>query len=77
MNEPSPNDGFYLSSEPRHIKKCPKCTTGQLVIRTNHDTGERFLGCNNFMSGNCKHTESLPLDVLLREQGAPTLPGLE
>ena len=71
-------DGTWFSSKPKPVKKCPECPTGQLVVRTNADTQEQFLGCTNWMSAApCKHTESLPIDILLRAQGAPTLPGLD
>ena len=53
-------------------KSCPKC--GQpLVVRTNSNTGVDFLGCSRYPE--CKHSEPLPIDVEMRRQGAPGLPG--
>ena len=55
------------------IKKfCPRC--GQrLVVRTNESIGVDFLGCSRYPE--CKHSEPLPIDVEMRRQGAPGLPG--
>lgn len=75
MNEETPPHSGFESIKPRGIKHCPRCTTGQMQTRINHDSGEQFLGCSNYPY--CKHTEPLPLDVQLRAQGAPTLPGFE
>lgn len=57
----------------KDIKKaCPQC--GQdLLVRTNNEIQEEFLGCSQYPE--CTHTEPLPTDVLLRRQGAATLPG--
>jgi|GEM_PF-3492779 len=65
---------YVMELKPKAIKKCPRCATGQLVIKTKDDN-TKFLGCVEYP--HCKHTEPLPLDMLLRESGAPTLPGLE
>ena len=54
-------------------RNCPEC--GQpMTVRTNRKTGEDFLGCSAWPG--CEHTETLPLDMLLRRQGHPELPGL-
>ena len=55
-------------------KACPKCGEG-LTIRVNGETQEEFLGCSQYPE--CKHTEPVPMDVILRRKGAATLPGLE
>lgn len=73
MNDP--NNGFSLSYKPKPVKKCPRCTTGQLLVKTNNNTQQQFLGCSEFPL--CKFTEPLPIDMQMRLQGAPTLPGLE
>ncbi len=57
------------------VKKCPRCELGVLVIRTNGDTEEKFLGCTEFP--RCRHSEELPEDMQLRASGAPTLPGMD
>ena len=55
-------------------KACPEC--GQpLTIRVNSTTQQEFLGCGQYPE--CQHTEPLPMDVILRRQGAATLPGFE
>ena len=53
-------------------KNCPECNQ-PLTVRTNRNTGEDFLGCSAWPV--CSHTEQLPLDVRLRRQGHPELPG--
>ena len=51
---------------------CPAC--GQrMVVRTNTVTGEDFLGCSAYP--DCRHTQPLPIDQVMRRQGAPELPG--
>ena len=61
--------------QPRTLaKNCPEC--GQpLTVRTNRATDEDFLGCSAWP--DCKHTEPMPLDMMLRRQGHPELPGLQ
>ena len=54
-------------------KACPKCGKN-LTIRGNGETQEEFLGCSQYPE--CEHTEPLPTDIILRRQGAATLPGL-
>ena len=49
---------------------CSKCGA-DLVVRTNSETNEEFLGCGRFPE--CKFTRPMPVDVLLRRQGQPTL----
>ena len=58
---------------PEISKTCPKCTPDRLVVRVNGDTGEDFLGCENWPE--CRHTEPLPLDMQLRRAGVAPLPG--
>ena len=48
-------------------KACPDCGR-PLVERTNHATGEPFLGCSQYPA--CKHSEPLPEAVRLRRAGA-------
>ncbi len=55
-------------------KPCPHCGS-PLVVRTNGETAEEFLGCQAYPE--CKFTQPIPVDIKLRMQGAPTLPGLE
>ena len=54
-------------------KPCPRCGK-PLVLRTNGETKEKFLGCSGYP--DCTYTQSVPVDQLLRATGAPTLPGL-
>ena len=58
---------------PDIAKTCPKCTPDRLVVRVNGDTGEDFLGCENWPE--CRYTEPLPLDMQLRRAGVAPLPG--
>ena len=53
-------------------KSCPRCGH-PLVVRTNENIGVDFLGCGRYPE--CKHSEPLPIDVEMRRQGAPGLPG--
>ena len=61
--------------QPRTLaKNCPEC--GQpMTVRTNRATDEDFLGCSAWPG--CKHTEPMPLDMMLRRQGHPELPGFQ
>ena len=53
-------------------KVCVEC--GHLLtIRVNSKTQMEFLGCAEYP--DCRYTEPLPTDVILRRQGAATLPG--
>jgi ssDNA-binding Zn-finger/Zn-ribbon topoisomerase 1 len=36
-----------VDTEPATTEKCPQCG-GDLVIRNNHKTGEKFYGCANY-----------------------------
>ena len=54
-------------------KNCPQCNQ-PLTVRTNQNTKKDFLGCTDWP--DCHHTEPLPLDMILRRQGHPELPGL-
>ncbi len=54
-------------------KACPKCGE-DLAVRVNGETHEEFLGCSQYPE--CQHTELLPMDMVLRRQGAAMLPGL-
>ncbi len=56
------------------IKYCPVCGA-PLVIRTNRETEEQFLGCSQYP--NCKHSEPLPESMKLMAMGAQMLPGFE
>ena len=53
-------------------KNCPECNQ-PLSVRTNQNTRKDFLGCTAWP--DCHHTEPLPLDMVLRRQGHPELPG--
>lgn len=53
---------------------CPDCGR-KLVIRTNRETGQDFLGCPRYP--DCQHTQPLPEWVRLKRAGAAMLPGLE
>lgn len=55
-------------------KPCPRCSAA-LVVRRNGETGEEFVGCQNYPA--CTYTEPLPLDVQKRRRGDPMLPGFE
>ena len=50
---------------------CPE-DGSRLVVRTNRDTGQRFLACPKYPE--CKYTEPLPEDINMRELGAQELP---
>jgi ssDNA-binding Zn-finger/Zn-ribbon topoisomerase 1 len=53
---------------------CPECIPRvKLVVRTNRANGSQFLGCPNWPK--CRHTQSIPMDVIMRLQGAVPLPG--
>ena len=54
-------------------KACPKCGK-DLAVRVNGETHEEFLGCSQYPE--CEHTEPLPVNMVLRRQGAAPLPGL-
>ena len=61
-------------AEPRtSAKNCPQCNQ-PLTVRTNRNTKKDFLGCTDWP--HCQYTEPLPLDMILRRQGHPELPGL-
>ena len=53
-------------------KACPQCSE-PLIIRVNKLSGLEFLGCTQWPT--CDHTEPLPFSIILRRQGAATLPG--
>ena len=54
-----------------------KCTCGRdMVVRQNRDTGHRFLGCVGWPV-DCQNTAPLPAYVILKAQGAQSLPGFE
>lgn len=46
-----------------------------MAVRSNSETGDDFLGCSQWP--RCDYTESLPMDILMRRQGAEQLPGFE
>lgn len=53
---------------------CPFCELQiKLIVRTNRQNGSQFLGCPNWPE--CKHTQQIPIDIVLRLQGAQPLPG--
>lgn len=55
-------------------KTCPACRpTVRLVVRTNGETGEQFLGCAKYPE--CKYTEPLTEDIKMQLMGASRLPG--
>lgn len=58
---------------------CPRCA-GTLLIMTRKADGKRFLGCARYYDPTvkCDYTENrVPEHLLMREAGAPTLPGLD
>ena len=60
--------------QPRTLaKNCPEC--GQpLTARTNRAADDDLLDCG--ARPGCKHTEPMPLDMMLRRQDHPELPGV-
>ncbi len=50
--------------------ECPECQEGELVIRRNGDTGEEFLGCDEFP--DCDYTEELQIWERQNEGGERT-----
>lgn len=70
----TPKD-IYTAVKTETAKACPKCPDTRLVVRTNKNTSHDFLGCGNWPE--CNYTEPLPLDMEMRRQGAPVLPGFE
>ena len=77
LNNPERKEEKMQPMEPRKprasAKNCPQCNQ-PLTIRTNQNTKTDFLGCTDWP--DCHHTEPLPLDMILRRQGHPELPGL-
>lgn len=53
--------GIYVEKDYTDPVKCPKCGTGNLIIKTNSSTGEEFLGCSNhpFCDKTYSHIEIL------------------
>lgn len=47
----------------------------RLMVRRNRQNDGQFLGCPRWPA--CTYTRGLPIDVILRQQGAMMLPGLE
>lgn len=58
--------------EPTITKCCPECGYA-LVIRSRIMGGLEFLGCTRYPS--CVFVMPLPLDIVLRRAGRPTLFG--
>jgi len=53
---------------------CPRCVPRvKLVVRTNRANGSQFLGCPNWPE--CKHTQAIPEDLIMKLHGATPLPG--
>lgn len=52
---------IYVEKDYTDPVKCPKCGTGNLIIKTNSSTGEEFLGCSNhpFCDKTYSHIEIL------------------
>jgi len=47
-----------INDENITTRKCPQpYCNGRLVIRTNRNTGQKFIGCENYPK--CKYTESI------------------
>lgn len=42
---------------------CPECG-GKMIEKPNNKTGEKFLGCSNFHSLNCKHSKSINYKII-------------
>lgn len=61
-------------SAPQLTRSCPKCGR-KLVIRRVKQTGERFVGCEQWP--RCTFTEPLPAAYAMLEAGASMLPGFE
>lgn len=62
-----------VNREPRTVllTSCPKCGADRLVVRTNSETGERFVGCSRYP--DCTYTRDVPQSLVMREQGQPEL----
>lgn len=43
------------------IFKCPKCSDGYMIVRTNSKNGDVFYGCTNYYSDNNKCNNMIPL----------------
>lgn len=54
------NSVFICSNEKCHFqaKPCPDCD-GYMKIKPNSHTGQLFLGCSNYGTTGCRHTETL------------------
>jgi len=61
-------------SHPKITATCPSCGA-RLVLRTNHQSGSQFMGCERWPE--CHYTRPLPESVRMRLAGEPTLPGFE
>lgn len=63
----------YRTVNGKTVRVCDECGA-DMVERTNHATGEKFLGCSKYPE--CMFTTPIPTDQLLRQAGAHELPGL-
>lgn len=59
-------------------RTCPRCKDEgrgnvKLIVRTNRDNGNQFLGCPNWPE--CSYTKPIPEDVKMEAAGAARLPG--
>ena len=64
----------YRTVNGKTVRVCDECGA-DMVVRKNRDTGEEFLGCQNWPK--CDFTTPLPVDVQMRIKGYQTLPGME
>lgn len=52
--------------------ECPNCEHGvKLIVRTNRQRGDQFLGCPNFPE--CTYTQEIPEAWYLEAMGQPKL----
>ena len=54
---------------------CPKCGR-TMKVRQNKENGSRFMGCTGWPN-DCQATAPIPAYVILKAQGALSLPGFD
>jgi len=51
---------------------CPECTPPRkLIVKTNRNNGNQFLGCPNYP--DCNYTRGIPEAWIMRANGQPSL----
>lgn len=61
-NEPEVCDFMTNDKKNKHdIFKCPKCSDGYMIVKTNPKNGDVFYGCTNYFSDTNKCTNMIPL----------------